>query len=1147
MTTVPNGHRPEFATNDEASGERVADAINSLLEGIRKKWVDPPRVAIATAYFNPGGFDLLADELEQVEGVRLLLGAEPTDIAEGNRVRPLQARRRRRGPDPLVERALEGHARSLEADRDLLGFTQEMDARARRLVRWLRDNPDVEVRRYERGFLHGKAFVVETDQTGVIAGSSNFTYAGLARNNELNLGHYQPSTVEKVLSWFEKQWAASEPYDLAGLYEARWTAHQPWDVFLRMLFENYGDELADAATDPRLRLARFQNDGVWRARRILARRRGVLIADEVGLGKTFLAGELIQEATVQRRQKVLIIAPATLRDSTWRPFLRVMNLRADVVSFEELVASIDSAGEQMSALQGLDEYAMVVVDEAHGMRNDATQRAQALHRLLQGEVPKDLVLLTATPVNNSLEDLFVLIMYFARSDAAFSDIGIPSLRRYFNQAIAMSPDELSPEHLFDVLDAVAVRRTRRFVKNHYKGDKITVNGDEQTITFPTSRVHRVEYNLDEVLPGVFDDLAVALGADIDDHDLDGSVAAGVILNEPGEVLTMARYVPSRFKIGGSTAQYEAQNAGLLRSALLKRFESSSYAFCRTVEKMIDSHEKFLHALDNGLVLTGDTLRQFVASDSDDLDEFMNTIEDEAEVGDVADYKVDELVAAVTADRNLLEKFLEQVGVVDRSNDPKINALIRELGEISEAATAEGIGEEDTRNKRKTLIFTYFADTADYIKNALNEALLVNPKLVCYRDRFEIVSGPNKTDRAEIITGFAPMTAGTGIEEDKYDLLVTTDVLAEGVNLQQARHIINYDLPWNPMRLVQRHGRIDRIGSPHKYVYMRCFFPDQDLDRILGLEARLQRKIKQAAASVGVGEVLPGVDAVDRSISETRDMIEAIKREENRIFEEGTNAALSGEEYRRRLVKAFDHENTKTRVLGLPWGSGSGFVIEHADPAFVFCARVGDHDKPLYRYLPLTADLATQTTHTQTGEEVPYVIRETLSCLAHADPGADTTPAHLTESMYTAAFDAWAVAKCDIYEDWTRQTDLSQFQPVLPKPMRDAVDMVERHGAFLGETQDTLVERLRSPYTLREQRALRAALLSEAPARQMVEKIAVIADEYGMVKPAPPEPLPPISEDDIHLICWIAIVPTPTDLLVEDQGVTEATAGTATQG
>ena len=132
----------------------------------------------------------------------------------------------------------------------------------------------------------------------------------------------------------------------------------------------------------------------------------------------------------------------------------------------------------------------------------------------------------------------------------------------------------------------------------------------------------------------------------------------------------------------------------------------------------------------------------------------------------------------------------------------------------------------------------------------------------------MVSGKDKANKANVIIGFAPMTAGTGAEEDRYDLIITTDVLAEGVNLQQARNIVNYDLPWNPMRLVQRSGRIDRIGSPHSEIFIRCFFPDADLDKILLLEERLKRKLKQAAAAVGHAEVLPGMDPVERVITDT---------------------------------------------------------------------------------------------------------------------------------------------------------------------------------------------------------------------------------------------------------------------------------------
>jgi superfamily II DNA or RNA helicase len=1134
-------YRSEFATNRPAvegrPGEHVADAVNGLLGGLRERLRDTPRVAIATAYFNPGGFNLLAGELELVSGARLLLGAEPALAEDRPRVRPLGERRRRSGPSLEVRKALEGHSRSLAEDRNLLGFTREADVQARRLVTWLRKHPDVQVRRYEEGFLHGKAFIVETDATGVIAGSSNFTFAGLARNNELNLGQYQPGTVKQVLDWFNEQWGAARAYDLAALYEARWSAHQPYDIFLRMLWENYGDELdGEDVTRSRLGLTGFQSDGVFRARRILQKRKGVLIADEVGLGKTFVAGELIHEAVFERRQKVLIVCPATLRDSTWRPFLADKNLRADVVSFEELVADIAEAGSRQARLQNPDQYAMVVVDEAHAMRNDATQRADALRTALAGSYPKDLVLLTATPVNNSLADLYNLIVYFTPNDAAFGDVGIPSLRNYFKRAMEMNPDDLSPEHLFDVLDEVAVRRTRRFVKNHYAGDKVVINGVEQEIMFPTVRVIRVDYNLDKALPGVFDDLAVALGANVIARDASSDILnAGVILDEPGAVLTMARYVPSRFLLVGVTEAYEAQNAGLLRSNLLKRFESSAYAFEQTLDKMITSHARFLDALERGLVLTGDALREWTSMAADDVEEYIEALDDTSEgVGDATDYDTESLHAAVAADQSLLEAFQAKARQLHTGADPKIDALIEELCQVAADAQTEGIGESDTRNKRKTLVFTYYSDTADYLQRQLSAAIATDDRLEAYRNRMVAISGKDRSNRSDVIIGFAPDTAGTGSEEDKYDLVITTDVLAEGVNLQQARHIINFDLPWNPQRLVQRHGRIDRIGSPHREVFMRCFFPDADLDRILGLEERLQRKLKQAAASVGVGEVLPGVAAVDRSITETRDQIARLRAEDAAIFEDGGNAALSGEEFRRMLGNALRSPGTKERISNLPWGSGTGFQRSGADPGFVFCARIGDHAKPWFRYVPLNPDLTIQTEpanpeiplHIE-GPSTPRVIDDILASLSQADPGAETVQSTLSEEMYSAAFDAWAVAQQHIHDAWMFQTDPANLAPAVPRVMRDAAALVREHGRYLGDMQDSLAVRLNAPYTIRVQRQIQRIMRDPGvDERAKVSALHGLATDLGLTPPPEPIRLPVIDLSDIYLVCWTAISPLP---------------------
>ena len=246
--------RPTFATNRPSTGETVADALNTLLHGMRTHLAVVPPIAIATAFFNPGGFQLLADELEKVGPVRLLLGAEPNAV-EAVHIRPLAAGRGRPADRQQLRRALEGYSRDLTADRNRVGFTREGDAASRRLVAWLRGqipglngkSPKVEVRRYTGGFLHGKAFIVSTVLPHVMSGSSNFTHAGLATNRELNLGQFNPHTVAAVREWFEELWAESEPYDLAALYEARWAPHLPWHVFLRMLWELYGAEVDEEA------------------------------------------------------------------------------------------------------------------------------------------------------------------------------------------------------------------------------------------------------------------------------------------------------------------------------------------------------------------------------------------------------------------------------------------------------------------------------------------------------------------------------------------------------------------------------------------------------------------------------------------------------------------------------------------------------------------------------------------------------------------------------------------------------------------------------------------------------------------------------------------------------------------------------------
>ncbi|MGE0229646.1 MAG: phospholipase D-like domain-containing protein, partial [Dehalococcoidia bacterium] len=306
---------PDFATNYATSDPQttVADKVNELFCLLRENRVTAPPIAIATAYINPAGFALLADELETAPRVRLLLGAEPDEDS----VRAITSGDA--DQDARRDAAIADHQAWLEAERDTMGFARVPTSEAKRMVEWLQAvDPDgaarVEVRRYTGGFLHGKTYLVEDGAAqAAIAGSSNMTYAGLAHNAELNLGTGGgTSSAGKVREWFEHFWDLSETYDLAELYGRLWDPHTPWSVYLRMLWELYGEHLDDDE-NPNVRtglnLTRFQADGVTRMERLLDEHGGVLVADEVGLGKTYLAGEVIYRTANINRQRVLIVAP----------------------------------------------------------------------------------------------------------------------------------------------------------------------------------------------------------------------------------------------------------------------------------------------------------------------------------------------------------------------------------------------------------------------------------------------------------------------------------------------------------------------------------------------------------------------------------------------------------------------------------------------------------------------------------------------------------------------------------------------------------------------------------------------------------------------------------------------------------------------
>ena len=1078
--------KPEFVDNREIT---LHEALNAHLDWLHTTYAKPVELSIATGYFNPEGFALLADRLDRLTGVRLLLGAEPI---------PPPAKPLRMPGDPLGERfegklvneALRRHAEGLRRDRDLLEFSPETDRAIRRLLAFL-ETGRIEVRRYEKAFLHGKAFIFASDE-GVIAGSSNFTAAGLTRNLELNLGRYDPTPVQKVKDWFESLWAEAPPYDLAAVYKARYEPYDPYLIYLRVLWERYKDELEEEAPDiTRIKLTTFQNDGIFRAKRIIEKYHGVLIADGVGLGKTFVGGELIRQVVEDSRQRALLIAPAALRDGTWARFIDTHQLYMEVISYEQLANDKQLGGNESHLGQKANEYALVVVDEAQAFRNPDTRRAQALRQLLQGRPPKTLVLLTATPVNNSLWDLYYLLTCFIRHDATFADLHIRSLKDRFAEAMAQKPDDLKPDALFDILDATTVRRTRHFVRRYYPNDRVVgPGGREIPIHFPDPHVEAVNYSLDEVLPGFFDEVKAALAPENGDP-----------------LLTLARYYPSRYLVEGGADPREAALVGLLKSGLLKRFESSAHAFATTTERMADAHEVFLQGLDRGVILTAEAIEEWEQADSD---EAFERLIGETGSTSTAGYHVSQLRADVEKDRDLLRDFAQKARPVSRANDPKLKKLEEALVEILNRANREGLDEKDSRNRRKVIIFSYFADTLDWIVGHLNNVLTSDKRLAGYRDRLVAVTGDDTyqgISRERAVFGFAPESSEPppGRDEDFYDILVTTDVLAEGMNLQQSQNVINYDLPWNPMRLVQRHGRIDRIGSPHRDVYIRCYFPDKRLEDLLELEARIRRKLAQAAASVGVErEVIPGAATSEIVFAETREEIERLRREDPSIFVNAGEdpSAHSGEEYRQELRKGL--ELYGDRIAALPWGAGSGFR-GGAQKGHFFCARVGE--RLFLKFVPWN------------GAEI---VKDTLACLRLITCLQDT-PRDLPSELGQGAYQAWTRARKEIFDEWMFATDPANLQPRVRPALRAAANHLRKFPppGMIQEKVDELVESVEAPWGVRYEKQIREAMES-APGTEASRAIAETVRRLGLEPFKAPEPLPPIEEQDIRLICWMAV-------------------------
>ena len=331
--------KPDFI--DNIDGNTMSAALRRLLgknESDVSIVVEPSvtvnEARIATAYFSPEGFARIAPAIAPIPSIKLLLGTDP--IADNERWYKKLDETENRFVMRRLRENLKSQEEALRAERDHIPFSRNSGNAVRQLVASLRAG-NMEVRRYENNFLHAKAYIFtptnESDygqSEAVIAGSSNLTAAGLSSNLELNLGRYDTETVVKATTWFDNLWSEASPFDLAAFFEEVFEPKTPFEIFLRVLWELYGDEIEqDLEVDKGLPLTSFQKHGVVRALRLINETGGVIVADEVGLGKTFVAGEILAHYQ-DRRQRALLVCPAALRDTSWKNFISDFELYLEV-------------------------------------------------------------------------------------------------------------------------------------------------------------------------------------------------------------------------------------------------------------------------------------------------------------------------------------------------------------------------------------------------------------------------------------------------------------------------------------------------------------------------------------------------------------------------------------------------------------------------------------------------------------------------------------------------------------------------------------------------------------------------------------------------------------------------------------------------
>ena len=775
-----------------------------------------------------------------------------------------------------------------EAELSLFGSDADRAARNRLQGRWLASRcadwveKTAEVRRADRPVPQGAVVLRNGDGSPRQAVLGSFSFStdglGLAPGNPLNLIQASETSEEseRLSGWFDGQWSAlpdgaaakTAVVDLLRSLAAHHDPHSIYALILHHLFRTQGDELDEeqvvkSATGIRntvvwKKLYKFQRDGVVGAIDKLNRFGGCIIADSVGLGKTFEALAIIKYHEL-RNDRVLVLCPKRLRDN-WslyrandrRNFLASDRFNYDILNHTDLSRDGGLSGDIDLAYVNWGNYDLVVIDESHNFRNKRTPRQggetrydRLMRRIVREGVKTRVLMLSATPVNNRLADLRNQIAFATEGDdAALVEHGISSIdgttrlaQKQFNRWLDLDDSERTAPRLiemlgfdyFMLLDRLTIARSRRHLEKYY--------GVTETGRFP-ERLKPINVKPDVDLTGEFPSIRE--------------------INLEIRRLNLAAYAPLRYVLPHKRDAYDEKYSTklesgegffrqadreeslihLLRVNALKRMESSVVSFALTVRRQLDDVETMLARIEKQAV----ELEELDIADVD--------IEDPAFESLLVGRKVKVLLQDVD-----LIRWRQEL-IEDRNRLATLHAAACQVSADRDAKLAElrGVIERKCQGpinagNRKVIVFTAFADTARYLYDELAPWAQVNlgleSALVTGTGGNQVTLPKLRKDLASILTAFAPLTKERPedlAEDGELDLLIATDCISEGQNLQDCDWLVNYDIHWNPVRIIQRFGRIDRLGAPNERIQLVNFWPNMELEEYLGLEQRVSGRM-----------------------------------------------------------------------------------------------------------------------------------------------------------------------------------------------------------------------------------------------------------------------------------------------------------------